>query len=174
MSKLLAFLAFFLSLDAIASQCITPKMYEFIRQGLHPQLAYYQAVDDCRHEPEVVPPAQSNKSSEPNFSTCYKEEFRKLMWKGTQPQEAHMRATYACIRPQSEPDPRPTATNYLYTTFMGVGIVRDYAIPRAYEIVYAPGGKGPKTKEEVVAKIQSMVEVGQSYYQAVWDLYHSN
>lgn len=104
-------------------------------------------------------------------SDCVQAKFYQNMYLGMNYAVAMERAQNEC-RNLEPYDGRPTAYLHLATIFMGIGIGRDQAIARAYEIVYAPGGKGPKTKEEVDAKISDHIEDnGGNRYRAIRDIF---
>lgn len=105
-------------------------------------------------------------------SDCIQTMFYKNMYSGMHYYDAQRRAVEECMM-LYPPDPRPAAYLYLATKFMGVGIYRDQAIPRAYEIVYAPGGKGPKSYHEVDDRINGKMINGAKQFQAIWEIFEN-
>lgn len=161
------------SLLFAADSCYSERMQSYIIHGMRIGEAIYQAQEECREfkEPSTIEQNESDFS----FAQCLNFKHQELIKQGKHPQDAYMQASYFCQRadPNYEYDPRPTTTNFLYTLFIQVGIFRDQAILRAYEIVYGPGGKGPKTKEDIDAKIKHDMYLGYSFHEAVWRIFYS-
>lgn len=156
----------------MADDCYSEKLQKYIVKGMQPGEAFHLARTECQTYQESII-SDEEKLHQYNFNKCLAEKQHQLNWQGKHPQDSYMLAVDYCRRVDAnyQYDPRPTTTNFLYTLFMNVGIFRDQAIPRAYEIVYAPGGKGPKNSEEVKAKIDADVEQGFSFYESVRRLF---
>lgn len=174
MNKIIILLLLFPVFALASDQCISQKTHRYIISGMRIGEAIYTAQDECRgviEEEQIVVDGHLQF----NFQACLDQKHRELIWHGKNPQDAYMQAADFCKRadPDYQYDPRPTTTNLLYTLFMTVGVYRDQAVLRAYEIVYSPGGKGPKTQEEVNAKIKADINSGHNFHQAVWRIYFS-